>query len=164
MRPQKGGHLYFKRINLNKHKETAVSFREDSFLVSFGTAAQFNKDEYLRWLSSQIKCFHDGFMLLFHNGQPIGQLEASVKSYGNQKIGYVHLYYITEQQRGRGCGTKLHQYANQFFRTNGVSEYHFRVSPDNKTALSFYKKKNLEVIGSELDGKVLRMKGAVPPE
>lgn len=90
-------------INLNKHKETAVSFREDSFLVSFGTAAQFNKDEYLRWLSSQIKCFPDGFMLLFHNGQPIGQLEASVKSYGNQKIGYVHLYYITEQQRGRGA-------------------------------------------------------------
>lgn len=103
-------------------------------------------------------------MLLFHNGQPIGQLEASVKSYGNQKIGYVHLYYITEQQRGRGCGTKLHQYANQLFRTNGVSEYHLRVSPDNKTALSFYKKQNLEVIDSELDGKVLRMKGAVPPE
>ncbi|KYC86634.1 hypothetical protein B4140_2310 [Bacillus amyloliquefaciens] len=23
--------MYFKRINLNKHKETAVSFREDSF-------------------------------------------------------------------------------------------------------------------------------------
>lgn len=31
--------MYFKRINLNKHKEMAVSFRED---------------EYLRWLSSQI--------------------------------------------------------------------------------------------------------------
>ncbi len=36
----KGGlPMCFKRINLKKHKETAVSFRED---------------EYLRWLSSQI--------------------------------------------------------------------------------------------------------------
>ncbi|GJJ26548.1 hypothetical protein LSG23_13040 [Bacillus velezensis] len=46
--------MYFKRIKLNKHKETAVSFREDSFFVSFGTADHFNKDEYLRLLSSQI--------------------------------------------------------------------------------------------------------------
>ncbi len=36
--------MYFKRINVNKHKETAVSFREDSFFVSFGTADHFNKD------------------------------------------------------------------------------------------------------------------------
>ncbi|MEJ8549271.1 GNAT family N-acetyltransferase [Bacillus velezensis] len=121
--------MYFKRINLNKHKETAVSFREDSFFVSFGTADHFNKDEYLRWLSSQIKCFPDGFMLLFHNGQ----LEASIKFYRSHKIGYVHLYYMTEKQRGRGCGTKLHQYANQFFRA----------------ALSFYRKKNMVVVGSE---------------
>jgi len=35
--------MYFKRINVNKHKETAVSFREDSFFVSFGTADHFNK-------------------------------------------------------------------------------------------------------------------------
>ncbi|WP_278071182.1 hypothetical protein [Bacillus velezensis] len=84
--------MYFKRINVNKHKETAVSFREDSFFVSFGTADHFNKDEYLRWLSSQIKCFPAGFMLLLHNGQPIGQLEASIKFYRSQKIGYVHLY------------------------------------------------------------------------
>ncbi|AHK49926.1 GNAT family N-acetyltransferase [Bacillus sp. JHAA] len=156
--------MYFKRINLNKHKETAVSFREDSFFVSFGTADHFNKDEYLRWLSSQIKCFPDGFMPLFHNGQPIGQLEASIKFYRSQKIGYVHLYYMTEQQRGRGCGTKLHQYVRQFFRANGVSEYHLRVSPGNEEALSFYRKKNMEVIGSECNGKVLRMRGAVPPE
>ncbi|MGF9706856.1 GNAT family N-acetyltransferase [Bacillus siamensis] len=104
----------FKRINLNKHKETAVSFRKDSFLVSFGTADHFNKDEYLRWLSSQIKSFPGGFVLLFHNGQPIGQLEASIKPYRDQKIGYVHLYYITERQRGMGYGTKLHQYRISF--------------------------------------------------
>lgn len=125
--------MYFKRINLNKHKETAVSFRDDSFFVSFDTADHFNKDEYLRWLSSQIKCFPDGFMLLFHNGQPIGQLEASIKFYRSQKIGYVHFYYMTEQQRGRGCGTKLHQYVRQFFRA----------------VLSFCSQKNMEVIGSE---------------
>ncbi|MEH7770799.1 hypothetical protein [Bacillus velezensis] len=84
--------MYFKRINVNKHKETAVSFREDSFFVSFGTADHFNKDEYLRWLSSQIKYSPDNFKLLLHNGQPIGQLEASIKFYRSQKIGYVHLY------------------------------------------------------------------------
>ncbi|AMQ71308.1 MULTISPECIES: hypothetical protein [Bacillus amyloliquefaciens group] len=140
--------MYFKRINVNKHKETAVSFREDSFFVSFGTADHFNKDEYLRWLSSQIKYSPDNFKLLLHNGQPIGQLEASIKFYRSQKIGYVNLYYMTEKQRGRGCGTKPHQYVSQFFRA----------------ALSFYRKKNMEVIGSECNGKVLRMRGAVPPE
>ncbi|MFA1779095.1 GNAT family N-acetyltransferase [Bacillus velezensis] len=133
--------MYFKWINLNKHKETAVSFREDSFFVRFGTADHFNRDEYLRWLSSQIKCFPDGFMPLFHNGQPIGQLEASIKFYRSQKIGYVHLYYMTEQQRGRGCGTKLHQYANQLFRAKGVSEYHLRVSGAIKRLCHFTERK-----------------------
>ena len=38
----KGGLLmYFKRINVNKHKETAVSFREDSFFVSFSERRVF---------------------------------------------------------------------------------------------------------------------------
>lgn len=120
--------MYFKRINVNKHKETAVSFREDSFFVSFGTADHFNKDEYLRWLSSQIKCFPDGFMLLLHNGQPIGQLEASVKSYGNQKIGYVHLYYITEQQRGRGVRNEAPSICQSVFQNErcfGISSQSF---------------------------------------
>ncbi|AFJ62778.1 Hypothetical protein ACI5QL_02670 [Bacillus velezensis] len=33
--------MYFKRINVNKHKETAVSFREDSFFVSFSERRVF---------------------------------------------------------------------------------------------------------------------------
>ncbi|QAR57554.1 hypothetical protein EBA29_02529 [Bacillus velezensis] len=48
------------------------------------------------------------------------------------------------------------------------SEGCFGISPEsfggNEAALSFYRKKNMEVIGSECNGKVLRMRGAVPPE
>ncbi|KXZ18419.1 GNAT family N-acetyltransferase [Bacillus nakamurai] len=153
--------MYFQRINLNKHEETAVSFWKDSFIASFGTADGFNREEYLSWLSGQIQRFPDGFVMAYHMQQPIGQLELSIKTYQHKEIGYVHLYYIIPQERGRGYGSKLDAYAQDFFRTYGVTEYHLRVSPSNKGALTFYRKQNMQALGLESDGKVIRMRGEV---
>ncbi|WP_347320487.1 GNAT family N-acetyltransferase [Rossellomorea sp. RS05] len=149
------------KIDVDKHREIIVSFRRDSFRVSFGTNRDFDEKEYVRWVEKQSDLFPDGFILLMEEGVPIGQLELTVKDYEDSKIGYVNLYYLIPERRGSGMGNKLHQYALQFFRNQGVSEYHLRVSPSNRQALGFYHRNGMTVLKRELDGKVLRMMGRV---
>lgn len=89
----------------------------------------------------------------------LGQLELSVKEFQEKKIGYVNLYYLVPEKRGFGKGQELHNYAKQFFKDNQVQEYHLRVSPTNTAAIKFYRKNGMVAVGSEADGKVIRMKG-----
>lgn len=88
-------------------------------------------------------------------------LELTVKEYEGKEIGYVNLYYLIPEKRGVGLGSHIHEYAIKFFKNNNLSEYHLRVSPTNKHAIAFYKKNGMELIQTEMDGKVLRMSGTL---
>lgn len=149
------------KIDIDKHRDVIISFRRDSFKVSFGTDQAFDEDEYVRWVQDQSAFFPDGFILLMEKGVPIDQLELTLKDYEDSKTGYVNLYYLIPERRGSGMGNKLHQYALRFFRNQGVSEYHLRVSPSNHQTLGFYRRNRMTVLKRELDGKVLRMMGRV---
>ncbi|MDQ0160774.1 RimJ/RimL family protein N-acetyltransferase [Alkalibacillus salilacus] len=151
--------MVFEEINLNKHRDKVIEFRRDSFKTSFGDASAFEEDDYLSWLNEKIKQFPKGFVLAKEDDLYIGQLELTIREYEGYDIGYVHLYYLMPEMRGVGKGTALHNYAKDFFGKYDVSEYHLRVSPSNMAARQFYHKIGMEEVGSEFDGKVIRMKG-----
>lgn len=151
--------MEFKMIDIEKHRQTAADFRRDSFAVSFKDTSGFDEKEYLQWLNEKIKEFPDGFVMVEEEGKPIGQLELSIREYGGQLIGYVHLYYLAPHFRDRGLGKEMHRYALQFFKRHGEIEYHLRVSPTNVRARKFYEGIGMKEMGPELDGKVIRMKG-----
>jgi len=154
--------MRFIPIDVNKHQNIVVSFRRDSFVVSFGSDKDFGDEtDYLDWLKKQTAKNPKGLVLAFENELPIGQLELTIKKYEGKEIGYVNLYYLIPEKRGRGFGTQLQQYAINFFKNNNVSEYHLRVSPANKQALAFYSKNGLYPIKSEMNGKVIRMAGCI---
>lgn len=153
--------LHYRTIDVAKDRDTVIPFRRDSFAVSFGDAAEFNALSYITWLEGKLAAFPDGFVLLFEDNQPAGQLELSIRQYHGRTIGYVHLYYLMKSKRGSGYGRELHRYALKFFRDHDVREYHLRVASGNEAAKKFYWKNGMEEIGSELDGKVIRMRGRV---
>jgi ribosomal protein S18 acetylase RimI-like enzyme len=154
--------VYFETIDIKKHLQTVITFRKDSFKVSFGDVSGFGDEAgYLRWLEEKIMKFPDGFVLAKEAQKYIGQLECSIREYEGQPIGYVHLYYLVPEMRGKGKGKELHDYAMDFFQSNNICEYHLRVSPTNTGALKFYDKIGLTAIGPELDDKVIRMRGIV---
>ncbi|QDP41115.1 GNAT family N-acetyltransferase [Radiobacillus deserti] len=154
--------LYFREIDVVKDRSTIIEFRKDSFKVSFGDPSPFGEEEdYVQWVKEKMIDYPDGFVLLELDHIPIGQVELSIRSYEDREIGYVHLYYICEQYRGKGYGKLLHDYAINFFKRNHIKEFHLRVSPTNKRAIQFYRKIGLDEIGPELDGKVIRMRGIV---
>ncbi|MEJ8767739.1 GNAT family N-acetyltransferase [Oceanobacillus sp. HCA-5259] len=151
--------LKFIGIDIKKHHKEVVEFRKDSFRVSFGDASNFIATDYLRWLEEKIAEFPEGFVLIEEDKEYIGQLELSIREYEGKNIGYIHLYYLIPEKRGHGIGEKLYQYALQFFEKNKVNEYHLRVSPTNTGAIRFYRKVGMEETGSEVGGKVIRMRG-----
>ncbi|MGM8215414.1 GNAT family N-acetyltransferase [Bacillaceae bacterium W0354] len=151
--------MNFEEINTEKHRDTVVKFRKDSFYVSFGNTTGFGEEEYLRWLNEKIRNHPKGFVLVEEDGNYIGQLELTIREYEGNDIGYVNLYYLVPEMRGQGKGQELHNYAKQFFKENKVSEYHLRVSSSNTTAIKFYCKIGMEKVGPEVDGRVIRMKG-----
>lgn len=95
------------------------------------------------------------------NGESIGQLEMQVRKYNGYQIGYVNLFYLVPEKRGHGAGRYLYEYAIKFFKKERVKEYHLTVSPTNKQAMRFYKKIGMKEIGTEKDGRVIRMKGKI---
>lgn len=154
--------MIFEAININKHQDTVVRFRKDSFYVSFGDTMGFGEEEeYLSWLDEKIWDFPEGFVLAKEDGKYIGQLELTIREYEGDKIGYVNLYYLIPEMRGQGKGEVLHQYAKQFFKNSGVREYHLRVSPSNNHAIKFYRSFGMDEVGPEVGGKVIRMKGYI---
>ncbi|WP_233499180.1 GNAT family N-acetyltransferase [Bacillus weihaiensis] len=148
-------------MNPRFDRDQLIANRRDSFLISFGHDKGFGEeDDYIFWLEEQVEKFPNGFVFLVNEKNHIlGQIEVSIRSYENRKIGYVHLYYLVKEYRGRGFGKRLHDYSLQFFKENQVSNYHLRVSPTNVRALFFYEKMGLVKVGEELDGKVIRMEG-----
>lgn len=151
--------MQFVPIDVDKHRNIIVHNRRDSFIVSFGDAHNFNEKDYVNWVKVKAKEFPQGFVLVEEGGDYIGQLELSIREFDGKRIGYVHLYYVMPEMRGKGKGAKLHDYATRFFMENDVEEFHLRVSPTNTPAIQFYKKLGMEKIGKEVEGKVIRMKG-----
>lgn len=153
--------MIFENIDIDKHGDKIVKFRKDSFITSFGNASNFIKDDYLNWLKSKANEHPNGFVLVSENEKYIGQIELTIREHEERTIGYINLYYLVPEMRGKGKGIKLHRYAEQFFKDNKVNEYHLRVSPSNKAALNFYHKIGMEELGPEVDGKVIRMRGYI---
>ncbi|RWZ58537.1 GNAT family N-acetyltransferase [Halobacillus fulvus] len=154
--------MRLEQIDLKKHRDTVIQFRKDSFKASFGDTSGFGEEsEYLSWLEDKIKSFPKGFVLMVEGGRYIGQLELTIREHEGTSIGYVHLYYLIPEVRGKGKGVDLHLYAEQFFKDHKVKEYHLRVSPSNMAAIQFYKRLGMREVGPELEGRVIRMKGFV---
>lgn len=151
----------FEKIHLEKHKDLIIAFRRDSFRVSFGNEDDFGEDkEYLEWVQNRIEHYPDGFVLVKCLDQYVGQLELQIVRYEHQDIGYVNLYYLIPSYRGKGYGKYLHEYAMDFFKSKGMNQYHLRVSFTNQQAVAFYNKHGMKEIGLEVDGKIIRMRGA----
>lgn len=136
--------LTFLPINLDLHSDLCIKFRADSFVASFGTDHPFFEEDglgdtrYLDWLRSRNPNRY-GIFHIWLNEKIIGQLElGESKSSGDD--GYIHLYYLIPECRGKGFSVELDQFAMNFLRSLGFKKARLSVSPTNLRAVTFYKK------------------------
>lgn len=149
----------FRNIDLSKDTETIINFRRDSYVISFGDDNLFgDKNSYLKKIENRLVKFPGGIVIVEDDGIPVGQIELQIKTFENQNIGYVNLFYLISEYRGKGYGAKLIEYAEQFFQENNIYVYQLRVSQTNKRAISFYNKNGFDLLRVEEEETVPRFK------
>ena len=132
--------LRFHTIDLSLHADTAVEFRRDSYVCSFGTdQALADTDGYLDWLRRRIAKVPDGHVRVWYGHSIVGQMEMIIQ-HGETPHGYVNLFYLVPRVRGCGLGDALHNYAQNFMRGGGARLVRLCVSPSNMRALAYYRK------------------------
>ena len=142
----------FRPIDLALHAELCLRYREDSFVCSFGSAERFHEHDgkggirYLQWLKNKLSenpfsCVH-----AWYKSQIIGQLEIG-RWKEDATIGYVNLYYLIPEFRGKGKAPALDQYVTLFFTGLGLKRARLSVAPGNERAVRFYSRHGWRDLG-----------------
>ncbi|MCT4776468.1 MULTISPECIES: GNAT family N-acetyltransferase [Exiguobacterium] len=138
--------LTFTTIDPAIDRATITAFRNDAHRCSYGETCPFEEASYLKWIERRVDRFPAGFVLVKEDGQPIGQLELQIVSIDDVEVGFINLIYLVPAYRGNEYGNLLTDYAETFFKSNGVESYQLRVSPFNARAIAFYEKSGFQKI------------------
>lgn len=146
--------LEFKKIDLEKNAALCVAFRADSFLESFGTEEPFYETDpkgevYLKWLAEKMSGVYHGVHIWYEN-QIIGQIEAGIRQ-EEDDFGYINLYYLIPEMRGKGFSKYLEEYTSNYLRSLGFDKAKLSVSPTNQRAIHFYEKNGWRDMGVRLE-------------
>jgi RimJ/RimL family protein N-acetyltransferase len=154
--------LSFRPIDLRADLESAVRFRRDSFVCSFGDDGRFDEAQYVSFLKA--KQARDPWLAVhvFRDDQLIGQME--LDAYKPEPwIGYVNLYYLAPAYRGLGLAAQLDAYASDYLQRSGFASAQLSVSPTNTRALRFYRRHGWSDVGPRPGDVRLMHKEIVAP-
>ena len=153
--------LAFRPIDLDRHADTCITFRRDSYVCSFGTDEAFFKEGgpdgagYIDWLRERIQELPEGCVHVWDNETIIGQMEMCIRD--DPGIGYINLFYLIPSARGDVAGDQLHDYALQLFRKLKISKLQLSVSPTNSRAVAYYQKHGWQNLGPRPDHKEVNL-------
>ena len=158
--------LVFEPIDLHAHTDICIRFRADSFRCSFGTTEAFHGpdaqtptkvfpggesvEEYVEWLAKRMEDIPGSCVHVWQRGTIIGQIEMG-RFRLDPTIGYVNLFYLTPEFRGKGLGGHLDQFAVDFLHRAGHRAARLCVSPTNLPAVAFYRKHRWQDVGPRPD-------------
>ena len=92
------------------------------------------------------KIYHSGEMIaLRRNDEKIGFAAFYCNDYIN-KIGFLSLFAINKDYRGKGYAHNIFQTVIQTMRESGMNFLKLEVRKDNRKAISFYKKEGLRIV------------------
>ncbi|MBS4537535.1 GNAT family N-acetyltransferase [Clostridium sp. D2Q-11] len=141
--------MKLRRIDIKKDKDIIISFREDTYRISFGTEEGFNEASYIERMKERVNKFPNGQLIVEKENKAIGQLGLLTRNNLEDYIGYINLIYLIPEYRYKGIGESLLKYAEGFFKQLELTEYHLRVSATNKKAINFYTKFGMKKIEEE---------------
>ena len=152
--------LDFKPLDLTDI-DIAVKFRADSFYASFGHDRDFWGEDgegdkrYVDWLKKKLSLSRPMAFHVWKEDEIIGQIEFGFYK-GDRNTGYVNLYYLIPEARGRGFSSYLDEFTTNYFKSLNLKKMLLSVSPANMRAISYYKKNGWEDLGPRFSEAELR--------
>ena len=102
---------------------------------------------YLESLRARIAQVPEGNSHLWDGERIVGQTEMRFID-GEPGVGYVNLFYLLPEFRGRGLGRMLHEHAVAVFGRLGRQRLRLSVSTQNTAAIAFYRKLGWVTVGT----------------
>ncbi|MES2963852.1 MAG: GNAT family N-acetyltransferase [Bdellovibrionota bacterium] len=139
------GPLKFVPVDLKTQEDLCVRFSEDAFIESFGDANRFHEEDgkggerYRVWLRNRLAEDPNSTVIVYAGSRIIGQV-TSGRSKADPTTGYVNLYYLIPEERGKGHSKHLEAYAEARLKNLGFKKARLSVSPTNVRAIKFYEK------------------------
>ena len=137
--------LRFATIDLERDAGTCIAFRRDMYVTAFGTEegldAEMGVDgaRYLAQLRERIGQVPEGNTHLWDGDRIVGQTEVRLLD-AEPDVGYVSLFYVAPEARGRGLARMMYEHVAGVFRRRGMRRLRLSVSPTNARALASYRK------------------------
>lgn len=128
--------------------DLVARFRKDAHIVSYGNDQGFDKDAYINFALKGAEKFPEGFVLVLLNGKAIGQMELQIKQNG-KNFGFINLFYLVPEYRGKGFSHYLNEYATNYFKENDCSYCLLRVERNNHRAIRFYEKSGFQRLSED---------------
>ncbi|MGI9278040.1 MAG: GNAT family N-acetyltransferase [Endozoicomonas sp.] len=129
-------------VNLKKDLKRCIRFRRDAWQISHGNLEDFCEAETKDWFQFLAEKYPEGFLMILHQDEIIGQLEfrSRIHDSTGEREGYINLFYLVPQWRGKGMGQKIHDYTLKIFSDTGCTRAFLRYIPGNDRAEAFYMK------------------------
>ncbi|OEE58591.1 GNAT family N-acetyltransferase [Enterovibrio norvegicus FF-454] len=133
---------HFRPVDLDNDLDKCITFRRDTWLVSYGTTDGFCANDAIKWFHHLSQNNPSGFIHIWFNGSIVGQLEfkSDIDSDDEKRAGYVNLFYLKQEYRGSGLGQIAHDYVVEKLFKNRCHKAMLRVIPGNLRAEAFYVK------------------------
>ncbi|WP_439855878.1 GNAT family N-acetyltransferase [Pseudomonas yamanorum] len=137
--------LAFRPVNLDAHLDVCVRFAIDAQICAFGSAERFHTSDgkgterYADWLRTKSTDLPGSVVHVWLGEDIIGQIEMG-RAPEDLTVGYVSLFYLVHDMRGRGLGKLLEAYAWSFLSGLGCESLRLSATPTNTQARLFYER------------------------
>lgn len=152
--------LEFRPVNLEKHLQQSIKFRQDTWLVSYGNLDGYSEKDTINWFEKLAVSNPSGFLHIWLDDALIGQLEFNCQLLDDKQkpFVYINLFYLIDAYRGKNAANLIHEYVMQQAATNQCEYALLRYIPGNIRAKKFYLKHAWNKVG-EVDpmrGQLMR--------
>lgn len=139
--------LFFKPIDVDHHGHSCIEFRRDSYFCSFGHYQ--GVEESLQGYTDRILTRQQDERWHFWHVWSGDSDETSLKLVGQldfrtfsdyPETGYVHLMYVTPDQRGSQVAAKMQAFLKSQLKNSGCRYAILSVAQHNQRAIAHYQK------------------------
>lgn len=154
--------LAFRPVDVDTHLDVCVRFRIDTHICGFGSADLFHESDgkgaerYAVWLRQRSTALPGCLVHVWQGKDIVGQIEMG-RVASDASIGYVNLFYLVPEARGRGLGALLEAYAWTFLSGLGCQSLRLSASPTNRPAWMFYQRGGWNDLGSREDAPMVNL-------
>jgi probable phosphoglycerate mutase len=136
-------------LKCREEAELYQSCYEDAWKASHGSGMGFVPGVYLSAARAHAKETPESLVKVLSGDRFTGIIELNPERGKRERLGWISLFYLTPEFRGRGFGIQLLGYSAAFYAHCGRDRMRLHAAVTNEQAIRFYTRYGFRTIGTE---------------